>query len=76
VNRVACETGSANATNPVARTASALPVLRCDGGACAVGASKPRIVSLQIDEYGAQSEHQVPDAHYVFTVNGTRRVNT
>lgn len=76
LNRVTCDAPGATTTNPVARSLSVLPVLRCDAATCPVGAAKPRSVSLQLDEYGAQSEGQAPDAHYVFTVQGTRRVNS
>ena len=75
LNRVSCASPGGTTTSTVARSLSVLPVLQCDGGTCAPGSTKPLTVSLQLDEYGGQALGQAPEAHYVFTVQGARRVN-
>ncbi|MFL6238894.1 MAG: prepilin-type N-terminal cleavage/methylation domain-containing protein [Actinomycetes bacterium] len=75
LSRIACTVPGQSTPTVVLRTLSTPPVLRCDNAACPASGSKPSSVTLQADEYGVQAEGQPADPHYVFTVQGSRRVN-
>jgi Tfp pilus assembly protein PilV len=72
VTRYDCTGGGTPVATVVARSASALPTLRCDAVTCTDATSRPRTVTVTITDRARRAG----DPPFVLSLTGTRRVTT